>query len=126
MKREFVTTLNCIDGRVQLPVIQWIMDNNNVKYTDMITLPGMDGILADKNSNIQDILEKITVSRNVHLTDQIFIVGHHDCLANPVNDETHKKQIIKSVNRIKGHNPSCNVTGLWVDSNSQVHAVYES
>jgi hypothetical protein len=55
MKREFVTTLNCIDGRVQLPVIRWIMAYYEVKYTDMITAPGMDGILADKNS---DILEK--------------------------------------------------------------------
>ncbi|MEN6292607.1 MAG: carbonic anhydrase [Methanobacterium sp.] len=43
----FATCLNCIDGRVQLPVINWIMKNYNVKYVDMITKAGMDGFLAD-------------------------------------------------------------------------------
>ena len=84
MKREYVTTLNCIDGRVQLPLIHWVLVNNKVEYTDMITVPGIDGVLADKNNGIHDILEKIDISRNVHLTDQIFITGHHGCLANPV------------------------------------------
>jgi hypothetical protein len=51
MKREFVTCLNCIDGRVQLPAIHWIKANYEVKYIDMINTPGMDGILADRNSN---------------------------------------------------------------------------
>jgi carbonic anhydrase len=124
MKREFVTCLNCIDGRVQLPVIHWIMANYEVKYIDMITTPGMDGILADRNSNIEDILEKVNVSREVHSTDYIFIVGHHDCLANPVKDETHKKQIIDAVDHIKELNSSCNVIGLWVDSKSMIKIVY--
>ena len=58
MKTQFVTCLNCIDGRVQLPVIKWIMENYGVEYVDMITTPGMDGILSDETSNIDDILEK--------------------------------------------------------------------
>jgi len=39
--------LNCIDGRVQLPVIEWIKQNYGVDHVDMITEPGMDGFLAD-------------------------------------------------------------------------------
>ena len=69
MEKEFVTCLNCIDGRVQLPVINWVMTNYGVKYVDMITTPGMDGILADKNYNIEDILEKIRISRNVQFNE---------------------------------------------------------
>ncbi len=38
-----------MDGRVQLPVINWILSNYEVKYADMITAPGMDGLLADSN-----------------------------------------------------------------------------
>jgi hypothetical protein len=124
MLREFVTCLNCIDGRVQLPVINWIISNYEVKYADMITAPGMDGLLADSN-NVEDILEKITVSRNVHSTDHIFIVGHYNCLANPVNDEVHKKQIIRAVKRIKKFNSYCHVIGLWVDQGSNVQQIFK-
>lgn len=124
MLREFVTCLNCMDGRVQLPVIKWILSNYEVKYADMITAPGMDGLLADSN-DISDILEKISVSRSVHATDHIFVVGHYNCLANPVNDETHKKQIISAVKRIKEFNSQCNVIGLWVDQSSFVQQIFK-
>lgn len=125
MKTKFVTCLNCIDGRVQLPVINWIITNYDVKYVDMITAPGIDGLMADMGTNIKDILEKISISKNVHLTNQLFIVGHHDCLANPVKDETHNQQIIDSVDRIKESYSTCNIIGLWVDSKFNVQVVYE-
>jgi hypothetical protein len=80
-------------GMVQLPVINWILENYEVKYVDMITAPGMDGVLADKDINIEDILEKINISKRVHSTEYIFLVGHNDCLTNPVNVLTHKKHI---------------------------------
>ncbi len=124
MKSEFVTCLNCIDGRVQLPVINWITINYDVKYVDMITAPGIDSIIADTD-NINDILEKITISKNVHSTNRIFIVGHYDCLANPVEDETHNQQIINSVYRIKELYSTSNVIGLWVDSKFIIQVVYE-
>jgi carbonic anhydrase len=80
----------------------------------MITAPGMDGLLADSD-DISDILEKISVSRTVHATDHIFVVGHYNCLANPVTDETHKNQIFSAVKRIKEFNSDCNVIGLWIN-----------
>ena len=125
MKTQFVTCLNCIDGRVQIPVINWIITNYDVEYVDMITAPGIDGLMADRGNNIKDILEKISISKKVHSTNQIFIVGHHNCLANPVTSEVHKKQIIESVYRIKKLNLNCNVIGLWVDSRSKIQIVHE-
>jgi carbonic anhydrase len=89
----------------------------------MITAPGMDGMLADKNLNIEDIVEKINISKKVHSTEQIFIVGHHDCLANPVSALTHKKHINEAVNRIKELNSSSNVIGIWLDNKSMVEIV---
>ncbi len=125
MKNEFVTCLNCIDGRVQLPVINWILNNYDVKYVDMITAPGVNGVLADKNSNVADIFEKLTFSHEGHSTELIFVVGHHDCLANPMDDETHREQIIKSVKRIKESYSACDVVGLWVDDEFNVQIVCE-
>ena len=125
MKTEFVTCLNCIDGRVQLPVINWILKNYDVKYVDMITAPGMDKVLTDM-ANVDDILEKIAISKNVHSTNQIFVVGHHDCLANPVDDHLHKKQIVDAADNIKKLNLECDVTGLWVDNKFKVHVIHRS
>jgi hypothetical protein len=112
-----------MDGRVQLPVIKWILENYEVEYVDMITAPGMDGVLADKNINIEDILENVNISKKVHSTEHIFIVGHHNCLANPVNTLTHKKHINAAVNRIKDFNPTSNVIGIWIDNKSMVEII---
>lgn len=125
MKSEFVTCLNCIDGRVQLPVINWILENYDVKYVDMITSPGVDGVFSNRNSDVSDILEKVSFSHEGHSTELIFIVGHHDCLANPVENEKHNKQIINSVERIKESYSQCNIIGLWVDNGFKVQVIYE-
>lgn len=41
MESKFATCLNCIDGRVQIPVINWITDNYEIDYVDMVTEAGM-------------------------------------------------------------------------------------
>ena len=55
------TCLNCMDGRVQLPVLTWIKANYPVDFVDVITEAGMDGVLA-KQKDISEILRSIKVS----------------------------------------------------------------
>ncbi len=121
----FATCLNCMDGRVQLPVINWIIENYDIKYVDMITNPGMDGFLANYDSNIKNIVKNIEISIDVHDTKNVFLVGHYDCAGNPVDENTHKRQIIKSVERIKDIFNDLNVVGLWVSDNFSVQKVVE-
>jgi len=123
MKSNFATCLNCMDGRVQLPVIHWIKENYDVEFIDMITEVGMDGALADKNFEIKGILKKIGLSIGLHGSKSIFIVGHYDCGGNPVDTETHKKQINLAMDRIKSFAKSCTVTGLWVSEDLSVERV---
>jgi carbonic anhydrase len=119
----FATCLNCMDGRVQLPVINWIMENYNVKYIDMITEAGMNGFLADKDSNINNILKKVEISIDLHESENIFIIGHYDCAGNPVDDITHKKQINTAVDRIKDIFHELNVVGLWINDKFLVEKI---
>jgi hypothetical protein len=44
---KFVTAINCMGGRVQLPEINWMMQNLSADYVDMITEPGPDKIFAE-------------------------------------------------------------------------------
>ena len=43
----FFTVINCIDGRIQLPVIQYLQQKYNVEFIDSITEVGPNLILAD-------------------------------------------------------------------------------
>ncbi len=47
MKKRFGTVLNCIDGRVQIPVTNWLKENFDVDYVDLITEPGIDKVLSE-------------------------------------------------------------------------------
>jgi hypothetical protein len=51
---KFATAINCIDGRTQNPVIEWMRKHYSVSYADMITEPGVDAILAE-NRDIRTI-----------------------------------------------------------------------
>ena len=113
-----------MDGRVQLPVLKWITDNNPVDFVDVITEAGMDGVLA-KKENIDEIIRSINISVNLNKSASLFIVGHYDCRGNPANERTHKVEIVDAVKRLKIHWVNLNVSGLWVNSNWQVDLVYQ-
>ncbi|MEN4017313.1 MAG: hypothetical protein PQ975_01520 [Methanobacterium sp.] len=119
MENKFATCLNCMDGRAQLPVINWIKDNYNVDYVDMITDAGMVGVLSSEKYDIK-LLKKLNISANEHGSQLVFIAGHHDCAGNPVSDDLQKKQVNISVNVIKNLAPPLKVTGLWLDENFEV------
>ena len=116
------TCLNCMDGRVQLPVISWIKTNYPVDFVDVITEAGMDGVLA-KQEDISEVLRSIKVSVNLNKSTRLFVIGHYDCRGNPVDEKCHRKQIIDAVHRLKPLWPAQEVIGLWVNSRWQVELV---
>ncbi|MFH2070148.1 MAG: carbonic anhydrase [Elusimicrobiota bacterium] len=123
---KFATCLNCMDGRVQLPVIHWIKENYSVDYVDMITHPGMDGFLADKNCKYTNgLFKKMDISFEKHNSSILFVVGHNDCAGNPVDDKTHKKQIRIAVEKIKRWRRSVYIIGLWVSNKWTVEKITE-
>ncbi|MBN2483949.1 MAG: hypothetical protein JXD21_07110 [Candidatus Omnitrophica bacterium] len=119
MMRKRAVCLNCIDGRIQLPAISWIKENYEIEFVDMITEPGMNGILADKGVSIEDICGKIKLSIERNNAAMIFVVGHHDCKGNPVTEPLHKEQIFLGVERLKKEFPGLPVIGLWINRDWQ-------
>ena len=116
------TCLNCMDGRVQLPVIAWIKAHYPVDFVDVITEAGMDGVLA-KQENISEVLRSIKVSVNLNRSTRLFVVGHYDCRGNPVNEKSHRQEVIDAVDRLKPLWPAQEVIGLWVNDQWQVELV---
>jgi carbonic anhydrase len=113
---EFVTCLNCMDGRVQKPMIQWLEKNHGAWHVDMITEAGMDGYLVSNEDVPESLKYKIDISVNKHGSKDIFVIGHHDCGGHPVDEVTHRQHIIKSVGKIKKLYPGCSVSGIWISA----------
>ena len=116
------TCLNCMDGRVQLPVLNWIKENYRVDFVDVITEAGMDNVLSNQE-DIREVLRSITISVNVNKSTRLFVVGHYDCRGNPVEDSVHHQEIISAVKRLKGYWPGLEVIGLWVNKDWAVELV---
>ena len=57
---EFATAINCMDGRTQNHVIEWMRKHYSVSYVDVITEPGVDTTLAENRDTrtIESIKEE--------------------------------------------------------------------
>ncbi len=120
---KFATAINCIDGRVQIPVIEWLKKEYGVNYVDMITEPGADKVLSENKNGftLREIKRKVEISISKHASKLVAIVGHHNCAGNPVEKETHLKQISSAIETIKMWYLGVDIIGLWVDENWKVH-----
>ncbi len=116
------TCLNCMDGRVQLPVLQWIKASYPVDFVDVITEAGMDAVLSGQ-ADISEILRSIAISVNLNKSTRLFVVGHNDCRGNPVEEKIHRQQIRDSVERLKSYWPNQEIVGLWVNASWSVEVV---
>ena len=105
-----------MDGRVQLPVLTWIKKKYPVDFVDVITEAGMDRVLSEQE-DICEILRSIKVSMTLNKSTRLFVVGHHDCRGNPVDEAAHHHDITAAVDRLRGLFPGFEVIGLWVDNN---------
>jgi len=123
---SFCTTINCMDGRVQLPVIQYLQDYFNVKFVDSITEPGPILALSEpfNSSMVNAILNRLEISVEKHNSVGLAIVGHHDCAGNPQSKDVQLDQLHKAIDFIKAQYTDLNIIGLWVDENWQVYKVY--
>lgn len=121
-KGKFGTSVSCMDGRIQIPLTNWIKENFSVDYVDTITEPGIDKQVAD-NTNLESIKNKVGISINKHESELIVVSGHYDCAGNPVSNEEHITQIKKGVKVISSWNLGVKVVGVWVDDTWKINTV---
>ena len=111
---KFATSITCMDGRIQIPLTNWIKENYSVDYVDTITEPGVDKKIAE-DADLESIKAKAAISINAHKSELIVISGHFDCAGNPVSDEQHISHIKKGMEVISSWNLGVKVIGVWVD-----------
>ena len=97
---SFFTSVGCMDGRVQEPVLVFGQKKFGAKYADTITEAGLVGLVSKENvdrSLLDSLKKKILISLEKHHSKGIIVHGHAECAGNPVEDEQHKKDVLKAV-----------------------------
>ena len=119
---SFCTVINCMDGRVQLPVIEYLQERFNVDYVDSITDPGPNLILAQQNDTnaVDSIFNRVKISIDRHGSIGIAVAGHYNCAGNPAAKERQAQHTLDAIECIKRRYRELEVIGLWVDENWKV------
>jgi len=114
---SYYTVINCMDGRVQRPVLDYLTDRFGVEFIDAITEPGINGVLARRGDapTVDSILRKITLSIEKHQTAGIAVAGHYDCAGNPGDKEHQNRDTAEAVRFLREHFPDTSIIGLWID-----------
>jgi carbonic anhydrase len=119
---EFCTAINCMDGRVQAPVLAFLRERCGAPFVDTITEPGPNLILAEQDDALvlESVLRRIDISVGHHGSRHIALVGHHDCTGNPAAHEVQVRQLGDGVRWLRERYPDAEVIGLWVNEQWQV------
>jgi carbonic anhydrase len=122
---SFCTAINCMDGRTQLPVNEYLRQLLGVDYVDTITEPRPVRILADEpqSESAGSILKRVDISIHKHGSQCIALVAHHDCAGNPADEKTQRDQSQHAIQFLRDHYPSVQLLALWVDSTWSVSQI---
>ena len=124
---KFCTVINCMDGRVQLPVNKFLQQRFGAEFVDTITEPGPNLILSEqKNRHLtQSIFERLEISIDRHGSVGVAIVGHHDCAGNPAPRDEQLGHLQDSIQLLQGKCGRVEVIGLWVNEEWEVQEITE-
>lgn len=115
--RKFACAINCMDGRVQDVVKNYMKENYSVDYVDMVTEPGPNKILADNADSaiIENIKKRVGISVGHHGTKVVAVVGHSGCAGNPTEKETQIEHLKKAEEVLKSFDFNAEIVLLWVE-----------
>ncbi len=124
---SFCTAINCMDGRVQLPVIKYLMKRFHAEYVDVISEPGPNLILAEQGDGdlVESIFRRVDISVGQHDSVGIAVMGHHDCAGNPAARDEQRKHTRTAIELIKQRYDNIPVIGLCVNENWEVSEIDE-
>lgn len=122
---RFGTAINCIDGRTQQVVIDYVKQSFGVDGVDMVAFPGADGMFSNRERSAETAFVKRAASISVekHGSKVIAVVGHHDCAGNPGDSGHHYAHIRKAVQEVHSWNFPVQVIGLYVNDRWRIEEV---
>jgi hypothetical protein len=108
-----------MDGRTQVPVIEWMKREYGVDYVDAVTEPGPVRVLAEEPEGdaAGSVRERVAISVEKHGSKAVAVVAHFDCAGNPASKDEQLVQLRRALETVRGWGFDAEVVGLWVDEN---------
>jgi len=122
MSSKFGTVINCMDGRIQIPISQWLKVNYNIDNVDTITEHGIVKLFSNSDETAK-IKSKVSLSLEQSNSEIILVSAHHDCEGNQISKDEQILQIKNAVSKIKSWKLTTTVIGIWVNEQFQVEVV---
>lgn len=122
---EFATSIHCIDGRIQQPLIGFLITTFNIRYIDAITEPAPCKGLSDDSdpASRESILRRVNTSIRAHDTQLLFVSAHYDCAANPVSEAVQLLELNAAAAILGRIYPDMKIVRLWLNENFSVLVV---
>jgi carbonic anhydrase len=124
-KGRFATAINCMDGRTQLPVIEWLKREHAADYVDTVTEPGPVRILAEAAdaAALGSIRRRVEISVRKHGSSRVAIVAHADCAGNPASREEQLGQLRLAAATVRSWGMDVQLDLLWLGEDWQVERI---
>lgn len=115
-QHKFACAINCMDGRIQDAVKNYMKEYYGVDYVDMVTEPGPNKILAENLDApvIDNIIKRVKISVHHHGAKVVAIVGHEGCAGNPVGKEEQITHLKKAKETFAPQCKDADIILLWV------------
>ena len=120
---KFGTVINCIDGRIQYPVLDYLKTNYNLEFIDAINEAGPLRILTERTDKCRlfSLKEKLRISMEEHGSRFLALAGHHDCSGNPETQSTQEAQIDEALQYLQDtYGNKITYVGLYVNGRWEV------
>lgn len=120
---KFGTLINCSDGRVQYPVMDYLKKSYDIEFFDAANEAGPLLTLTKKTDKCRliSLKEQIRTSLEEHNSKFIALVGHHDCTDNPGDRAFQEKQMGEALDYLqRGFGKDKTYVGLYVNENWEV------
>lgn len=116
-EKKFACAINCMDGRVQDAVKNYIQQNYNVDWVDQVTEPGPNKILADNSDSaiIENIKKRVGISIHHHGSKVVAIAGHFGCAGNPTEKNEQIEHLKKAQKTVESFGFDAEIVLLWVE-----------
>ena len=126
MKNEFVTAINCMDGRVQVPVNRYLKTKYDARFVDIISEAGPISYILDLDNDIlKNMYKKVNISIKIHKSNVLALCAHTDCagVALGMTDAAQINTIKTAVIRMRKEFKDIEIIGLFVNNEWEVEEV---
>ena len=120
---KFGTLINCSDGRVQYPVMDYLKKSYDIEFFDAANEAGPLLTLTKKTDKCRliSLKEQIRTSLDEHNSKFIALVGHHDCTDNPGDRAFQENQMDEALDYLqRGFGKDITYVGLYLNENWEV------